>query len=130
MVVVRKDLEILKGQRLFFERYDYFFYITNDRRRSAKRIVLESNQRCAQEKLIGELKNSVRALHSPVDSLVSNWALHADGVFGLESQGLAGPTASRCEADGSRGTVRRKRESSGWAFEVSSTTSSASPLRS
>ena len=36
--------------------------------------MFESNQRCAQEKLIGELKNSVRALHSPVDGLVSNWA--------------------------------------------------------
>jgi hypothetical protein len=74
IVVVRKDLEILKGQEVLFGRYDYFFYITNDRKRSAKRIVLEANQRCAQEKLIGELKSGVRALHAPVDSLMSNWA--------------------------------------------------------
>jgi hypothetical protein len=74
IVVVRKDLEILEGNRLLFDRYDYFFYITNDRRRSANRIVLEANQRCAQEKLIGELKSGVRSLHSPVDGLVSNWA--------------------------------------------------------
>ena len=74
MVVVRKDLEILEGNKLLFERYDYFFYITNDRRRSANRIVLDANQRCAQEKLIGELKSGVRSLRSPVDGLVSNWA--------------------------------------------------------
>ena len=74
IVVVRKDLEVLEGNKLLFERYDYFFYITNDRRRSANRIVLEANQRCAQEKLIGELKSGVRSLHSPVDGLVSNWA--------------------------------------------------------
>ena len=74
IVVVRKDLEIRKGNKLLFERYDYFFYITNDRRRSANRIVLEANQRCAQEKLIGELKSGVHSLHSPLDGLVSNWA--------------------------------------------------------
>jgi hypothetical protein len=71
-VVVRKDLEISKGHRLLFGRYDYFFYITNDRRRSAKRIVLDANQRCAQKKRIGELKSGVRSLRAPVDA--SNWA--------------------------------------------------------
>ena len=74
IVVVRKDLEVLAGNKLLYERYDYFFYITNDRKRSANQVVLDANQRCAQEKLIGELKSGVHALRSPLDGLVSNWA--------------------------------------------------------
>lgn len=74
MVVVRKDQEGRRGQCIAFERYVYFFYITNDRRSPAREIVRHANQRCAQEKLIGELKNGVHSLRSPVDDLVSNWA--------------------------------------------------------
>jgi len=74
MVVVRKDLEVRKGQRVMFEKYRYFFYITNDRRSAARRVVFTANKRCAQEKLIGELKGGVRSLKLPVDGLVSNWA--------------------------------------------------------
>ena len=36
--------------------------------------MFSANQRCNQENVIEQLKNGVRALHSPVDNLNSNWA--------------------------------------------------------
>jgi len=37
-------------------------------------IVFLANGRCNQENLIEQLKNGARALHAPVDTLVSNWS--------------------------------------------------------
>jgi len=37
-------------------------------------VVYESNDRCNQERLIEQLKNGVRALHAPVNTLHANWA--------------------------------------------------------
>jgi hypothetical protein len=74
MVVLRKRVGVDKGQLRLFEEYRYFFYITNDRERTAEEIVFSANDRCDQENLIAQLKGGVRALTSPVDDLVSNWA--------------------------------------------------------
>jgi hypothetical protein len=74
IVVVRKNLSIERGERVLFEEIRYFFYITNDLGVEASEIVYEANDRCNQERLIGQLKGGVRALHAPVDNLVSNWA--------------------------------------------------------
>jgi hypothetical protein len=74
MIVVRKELAISCGQELLFDEYRYFFYITNVHEMSATEVVMQSNDRCAQEKLIGELKSGVRSLRAPVDSLESHWA--------------------------------------------------------
>jgi hypothetical protein len=74
MVVVKKYLDVTEGQSLLFHDYRYFFYLTNDRAHSATEIVLEANDRCDQENLHAQLKGAVRALHAPVDNLVSNWA--------------------------------------------------------
>src|SRR5205823_3938998 len=52
----------------------YFFYITNDRSLSAADVVREAGDRCNQENLIEQLKNGVRALHAPVNTLNANWA--------------------------------------------------------
>ena len=57
-----------------FDDVRYFFYITNNRTTTASGIVRSANDRCAQENLIKQLKNGARALHMPVDNLVSNWA--------------------------------------------------------
>ena len=59
---------------MLLERYRYFFYITNDRDTPAAEIVFLANGRCNQENLIAQLKGAVRALATPVDNLVSNWA--------------------------------------------------------
>ena len=55
-------------------RSGYFFYITNDNDLSALEVIEEARQRCNQENLIEQLKNGVRALHAPVNTLTANWA--------------------------------------------------------
>src|SRR6202035_639299 len=74
LIVVRKRLEVEKVQLVLLARYRYFFYITNDRDTPAAEIVFLANGRCNQENLIAQLKGAVRALATPVDNLVSNWA--------------------------------------------------------
>jgi len=74
VIVLRKELETYRGQELLFEEYRYFLYITNDWELTTHEIVRESNLRCGQEKLIGELKDKVRSLRAPLGDLVSNWA--------------------------------------------------------
>lgn len=74
MLVTRKNLTVSRGEKEFFDDIRYFFYIVNDRRTSAEKLVLLSNQRCDQENLIEQLKNGVRAMRMPVDNLISNWA--------------------------------------------------------
>jgi hypothetical protein len=74
MIVLRKRLATEQGQMRLFEEYRYFFYITNDRDKTAEEIVFSANDRCDQENLIAQLKGGVPALTTPVDNLVSNWA--------------------------------------------------------
>ena len=74
IVVVRKNLSVERGESVLFDDVRYFFYITNDRTRSASAVVRSANDRCNQENLIEQLKNGARALQMPVDHLVSNWA--------------------------------------------------------
>ena len=74
MVVLRKRISESRGQKWLLDVYDYFFYITNDWIAPAAFIVFDANQRCNQENLISELSSGVRALHAPVNGLISNWA--------------------------------------------------------
>ena len=74
IVVVRKNLSIERAEKVLFDEIRYFFYITNDLDAEASEIVYEANERCNQERLIGQLKSGVHALRAPVDNLVSNWA--------------------------------------------------------
>jgi Transposase DDE domain group 1 len=74
MIVLRKRVQVDKGQLRLFEEYRYFFYITNDRAMTAEEVVFSANDRCDQENLIAQLKSGVHALTTPVDNLVSNWA--------------------------------------------------------
>src|SRR5271155_854583 len=74
MIVLRKRVQVDKGQLRLFEEYRYFFYITNDREMTAEEVVFSANDRCDQENLIAQLKGGVRALTTPTGDLVSNWA--------------------------------------------------------
>jgi hypothetical protein len=74
MVVLRKNITKEKGEVALFDEVRYFFYITNERDKSADEIVFSANDRCNQENLIAQLKGGVRALQAPVDTLESNWA--------------------------------------------------------
>jgi hypothetical protein len=91
IVVVRKNLSVERGEQALFDDVRYFFYLTNDSTRSASEVVFTANDRCDQENLIEQLKNAVRALHAPVDNLVSPGApggVHGDGVAGLDAEGV------------------------------------------
>jgi len=74
VVALRKNLSVEKGEEVLFDEIRYFFYITNDFELSCDQVVHEANQRCDQENLIEQLKNGVRALHAPVNTLNANWA--------------------------------------------------------
>lgn len=72
VVVLRKTITEHRGQLCLGNADRYFFYITNDFDSSAREIVRHSNQRCAQENLIGELKHGLNALRAPLNTLLSN----------------------------------------------------------
>jgi len=74
MIALRKNLSVERGELTLFDDIRYFFYITNDRTMPAQDVVREAGQRCNQENLIEQLKNGVRALHAPVNTLNANWA--------------------------------------------------------
>jgi hypothetical protein len=74
IIVLRKNLTVEKGEVALFDDIRFFFYITNDKRKQPATLVFEANARCNQENLIAQLKSGIRALHAPVDNLVSNWA--------------------------------------------------------
>ena len=74
MIVVRKTIGEMKGQKLLIVEQRYLFYITNDRVATPPEIVFQCNDRCEHENLIEQLKNGPRSLNAPVDTLYSNWA--------------------------------------------------------
>lgn len=74
VVVVWKDLEVLKGQKKLFDKDRCFFYITNDEASPVEQVVFEANHRCNQENLIQQHKSDLCAFTAPLDDLESNWA--------------------------------------------------------
>ena len=74
LVIVRKNLVVNEPQQdRLFEDYRYFLYITNDWQSTLPEIVFSANDRCQQENVLAQLA-AVRALHAPVDNLLSNEA--------------------------------------------------------
>lgn len=73
-VALRKTIVEERGQRCLGETHRYFFYVTNDHEMTCEQVVREANQRCNQENLVDQLKNQVRALHAPLNTLEANWA--------------------------------------------------------
>lgn len=76
MIVLRKTLRITEGQKRLADETRFFFYVTNVARSKLKMddVVFEANARCHQENIIEQMKNGVRAMRMPSDSLLSNWA--------------------------------------------------------
>ena len=121
MIVLRKRVEVGKGQMRLFEEYRYFFYITNDWAMTAEEVIFSANDRCDQENLIAQLKGGVHALKTPVDDLVSNWAYMVMGSLAWslkawspcwsQSSLATGPSTrrsdERCCGWSSRRTARR-----------------------
>jgi hypothetical protein len=74
VVVLRKQLVMEKGGAVIATEVRYFFYITNERQWTLAEVVAFANDRCNQENLIAQLKNGVRSLRAPVNTLLANWA--------------------------------------------------------
>ncbi|MBN2474544.1 MAG: IS1380 family transposase [Pirellulales bacterium] len=74
VIVLKKNLTVERGEQRLFDDIRWFFYITNDRKKSAAGIVRDANGRCNQENLIAQLQGGVNAMAMPVDTLLSNWA--------------------------------------------------------
>jgi hypothetical protein len=74
MIVLRKNLHVNEPrEQRFFEDYLYFFYITNELEPTPAECVFSGNQRCNMENILAQL-GSLRALHAPVNDLLSNEA--------------------------------------------------------
>lgn len=74
MIVLKKHIREERGQQCLGTNVRYLFYVTNDREMTKEQVVFEANQRCNQENLNAHLKNGVRALHAPLNTLEANWA--------------------------------------------------------
>lgn len=71
-VVLRKNLEVSEPrQGRLFDDYCYHLYLTDDWESSPEAIVFRANDRCQQENVLAQL-GAGRALHAPVDNLLSN----------------------------------------------------------
>jgi hypothetical protein len=75
LIILRKTLEVVKGEMNLFDDIRYFFYITNDWKRSKHQMLHFYRNRSDHENDIDQLKNGVKALAPASDSLLSNWAL-------------------------------------------------------
>ena len=98
MIVLKKNLSIKKGEKVLFDEIRYFFYITNDRKRSPAEIVALANQRCDQENVIEQCKNGVGAMRLPSSDLASNWAYMVIAILAWNLKawhGLLLPNKSR-----------------------------------
>jgi hypothetical protein len=74
MIVLRKTIKVTQGELKLFDDIRYFFYISNDMKMSSKALIEFYRGRADHENDIEQLKNGVRALQAPSDSLLSNWA--------------------------------------------------------
>lgn len=74
IVVLRKLIQEERGQVDLGWRYRYFFFVTNDWDLSQDEVMAEAHERCDQENIIEQLKNGVRALRAPLNTLEANWA--------------------------------------------------------
>jgi Transposase DDE domain group 1 len=74
VVVLRKEIVVERGGQEVGSEVRYFFYITNEWDWTCKEIIAFANDRGNQENLIEQLKNGVRALHAPSNTLLANGA--------------------------------------------------------
>lgn len=72
MVVLRKQLVWERHGQIEEEETRYLFYLTNQQDWSLAEVVYFANDRCNQENLIEQLKNGVRSLRTPVNTLEAN----------------------------------------------------------
>jgi len=74
VIVLKKELKVIKGTVNLFDDVRYFFYITNDLEKTPEEIIGFYRKRSDHENDIEQLKNGVKALHSPSNTFFANWA--------------------------------------------------------
>jgi hypothetical protein len=74
VIVLKKHIQISKGEDIIGFETRYFFYITNAKNMTPQEIVFQANDRCNQENVIAQLKSGINALRAPNSNLLSNWA--------------------------------------------------------
>ena len=89
MVVVHKDIKVMRGQQHLFDKQKYFFSITNELKEDvpAREVIRNGNQRCDQENTISQGK-ACGALAAPLDTLESKLGLHGHGFACVDTQAL------------------------------------------
>jgi len=83
MIVLRKLINVKKGQQRLEDEIQYRFYVTNVpvRKLSAVDVVFQNNARCHQENIIKEIKHGVHATQMPSKGFVANWAYMVIGTL-------------------------------------------------
>jgi len=81
LVVLRKHLVWERYGQPIEEETRYLFYLTNQADWTPTQVVFCANERCNQENLIEQLKNGVRALRAPVNTLEANGAYMVIGAL-------------------------------------------------
>ena len=74
VIVLKKIVDVTKGQQLLFEDVKYLFYITNICDMSAPDLVTFIRGRCNHENKIEQLDNGIHALKMPAAEFMANWA--------------------------------------------------------
>src|SRR6185295_8250888 len=110
LVVLRKNVKVSEPkQQLLFDDYRYHLYLTNDWDSPVEAVVFQANDRCQQENVLAQL-GACRALHAPVDNLLSNnaYMLMASLAWNLKAWlALSLPGTSDPEATGKSNPKRR-----------------------
>lgn len=110
LVVLRKNLMVNDpAQGRLFPDYCYFFYISNDWECTAAEIVYSANDRCNQENNVAQLR-SLRALHAPVDNLLSNQAYMLMTALAWNLKAWLALTLPEPKSDGPQRKERRSQK--------------------
>ena len=138
LIVLRKNISVLRGEDKMGDEIRYHFYVTNvpAAEMSAPDVIFQSNARCNQENVIKQLKNGVQAMRMPAGDLVANWAYMAIATLAFNIKAWLGLLLPR-RAGGAQlltmdfrhnGSIRgRQNAIPGWR-STSDTSPSAAPI--
>jgi hypothetical protein len=74
MIVIRSNRELHQGETFLYNKYEYYFIITNDTQGSPGHIAEHYYKRDDQENIFKQLKHETGALWMPSKTLLANWA--------------------------------------------------------
>ncbi len=74
LIVLRKNISVLRGEDKMGDEIRYRVYVTNDPTAeiSWPDVIFQSNARCNQEEVIKQLKRGVQAMRMPASDIVAN----------------------------------------------------------